>query len=182
MNVIFLAGVHGVGKGYLGAPVATTLGMVHCTASQLIRDEKGRATWSADKLVADVDDNQLALINAVNRRRESTHTMLLDGHFVLRSGAGGLIRLDTDVFSSLRLSGVILLCDDAKVIAARLACRDGVSTSSESVAELAAEETAHARAVCCSLDIPLTVVNSPTEIQIMDAVVRLLAEAPDHHF
>lgn len=179
MNVIFLAGVHGVGKGFLGAPVATSLGMTHCTASQLIRDEKGRATWGADKLVADVDDNQLALINAVNRCRESTHTMLLDGHFVLRSGAGELIRLDTDVFSNLRLSAVILLCDDAKVIAARLVCRDGVSTSSESVAELAAEEEVHARAVCCSLDIPLIVVNSPTEMQLMDAVVRLLADAPE---
>lgn len=177
MKVIFLAGVHGVGKGYLGAPVATTLGIVHCTASQLIRDEKGRATWSADKLVADVDGNQLALINAVNRRRKSTHTMLLDGHFVLRSGVGGLIRLDTDVFSSLRLAGVILLCDDAKVIAARLVCRDGVSTSSESVGELAAEEAAHARAVCCSLDIPLTVINSPTEMQLKAAVVRLLGDA-----
>jgi len=184
MNVIFLAGVHGVGKGYLGAPVAATLGMLHCTASQLIRDEKGRKTWSADKLVADVDDNQLALINAVNRRRESTASMLLDGHFVLRSGAGGLIRLDTDVFSRLRLSGVILLCDDSKIIAARLARRDGVSTSSESVAELASEEESHARAICCSLHIPLTVVNSATEIELKAAVVRLLAGTPkeDWHF
>ena len=179
MNVVFLAGVHGVGKGYLGIPVASSLGIVHCTASQLIRDEKGRATWWEDKLVAEVDDNQLALISAVNRRRESTRTMLLDGHFVLRGGAGGLIRLATDVFSSLRLSGVILLCDDAEVIAARLASRDGVSTSSESIAELAAEEAAHARAVCCTLDIPLIVVDSPTEMQLMDAVVRLLADATE---
>lgn len=177
MNVIFLAGVHGAGKGYLGVPVAASLGIVHCTASQLIRDERGRATWGKDKLVADVDDNQLALINAVNRRRESTRTMLLDGHFVLRGGAGGLIRLATDVFSSLRLSGVILLCEDAKVIGARLASRDGVSTSSESIAELAAEEAAHARAVCCSLDIPLIVIDSPSEMQLTNAVVQLLADA-----
>lgn len=176
MNVIFLAGVHGVGKGYLGAPVATSLGMAHCTASQLIRDEKGQATWSADKLVADVDDNQLALINAVNRHRASTRTMLLDGHFVLRSGAGGLIRLDTDVFSSLRLSGVILLCDDAKIIAARLANRDGVSMRSDSVAELASEEATHARAICRSLDIPLTIIESPTKALLMDAVTCLLSK------
>lgn len=179
MNLIFLAGVHGVGKGFLGAPVATTLGIVHCTASQLIRDEKGRATWGLDKLVADVDDNQLALIKAVNRYRESSRTMLLDGHFVLRSGAGGLIRLDTDVFSGLRLSGVILLCDDSEIISARLACRDGVSMSPAYIAELAAEEADHARSVCCALDIPLTVINSPTERQLRAAIVRLLADAPD---
>ncbi|WP_071849938.1 ATP-binding protein [Duganella sp. HH105] len=179
MNVIFLAGVHGVGKGYLGAPVAASLNIVHCTASQLIRDEKGRATWGGDKLVADVDDNQVALINAVNRQRASTRTILLDGHFVLRGMGGGLIRLAIDVFSSLRLSGVILLCDDAETIAARLASRDGVSTSSESIAELAAEEAAHARAICCALEIPLIVVDSPTEMHLMDAVMKLLAVPPE---
>ena len=49
-------------------------------------------------------------------------------------------------------------------------------SSLESVAELAAEEAAHARAVCCSLDIPRTVVNFPTEMPLMDAVVRPLAD------
>ena len=140
-------------------------------------DEKGRATWGEDKLVADVDDNLLALINAINRRRELERTILLDGHFVLRSATGSLIRLATDVFSSLRLSGVILLCDNAEIIAARLARRDGISTGLESIAELAAEEAAHAHDVCRSLDIPLTVIESPTEALLMDAVTRLLAEA-----
>lgn len=35
MSVIFLAGVHGVGKGFLGAPVAKDFGVSHFTASQL---------------------------------------------------------------------------------------------------------------------------------------------------
>ena len=44
MSVIFLAGVHGVGKGFLGTPVATSMGITHLTASQLIREEKSKAT------------------------------------------------------------------------------------------------------------------------------------------
>lgn len=179
MNVIFLAGVHGVGKGYLGAPVAAALGIVHCTASQLIRDEKGRTTWGGAKLVTEVEDNQLALIQAVNLRRDSGSTVLLDGHFVLRSATGGIVRLATNVFYRLRLSGVILLCDDAEVIADRLVGRDGISTSPKSIAELAAEETAHAHVVCCALRIPLTVIESPSEALLMDAVTRLLAETRD---
>jgi adenylate kinase len=58
MSVIFLAGVHGVGKGFLGAPVANALGISHFTASQLIREEKGQATWGKDKKTFDLDDNQ----------------------------------------------------------------------------------------------------------------------------
>ena len=58
MSVIFLSGVHGVGKGFLGAPAARALGMDHLTASQLIREEKGRVTWETDKRVSEVDDNR----------------------------------------------------------------------------------------------------------------------------
>jgi adenylate kinase len=81
MSVIFLAGVHGVGKGFLGTPVASALGISHLTASQLIREEKGQATWGHDKKTSDLDDNQLALIRAVAQRRLTHPSILLDGHF-----------------------------------------------------------------------------------------------------
>ena len=69
MSVIFLAGVHGVGKGFLGAPVASSMGIAHLTASRLICEENGQATWGLDKKTSDLDDNQLALIRAVSQRR-----------------------------------------------------------------------------------------------------------------
>ena len=43
--VIFLAGVHGVGKTFLGKPVAESLGFKHATASDLIREELGGQSW-----------------------------------------------------------------------------------------------------------------------------------------
>ncbi|MEM4988338.1 ATP-binding protein [Collimonas sp. H4R21] len=181
MSVIFLAGVHGVGKGYLGAPVAATLEMVHHTASRLIREEKGHATWGDRKLVADIEDNQLALIHAVDRRRKSESHILLDGHFVLRSTAGDFVKLAADVFSSLRLSGVILLCDSPELIANRLFDRDGYKTAPDEIAELAAEEAKHAHDVCSALGIPLIVIESPDEALLRDAIKRLLnAAAPIH--
>ena len=176
MSVIFLAGIHGVGKGYLGSPVAKLLEMNHCTASQLIREEKGRATWGKDKLVTEVDDNQLALIRAVTRRHEAEQMMLLDGHFVLRSATGDLVRLPVEVFSSLHLSGVILLTENAPIIASRLAGRDSVSPSAASIAELANAEVAHAQHVCRALHIPLIVIQSPNETTLTDAVTQLLAK------
>ena len=84
MSIIFLAGVHGVGKGFLGAPVASSMGIAHLTASQLIRAEKGQVTWGTDKKTSDLDNNQLALIRAVAQRRLTHPAILLDGHFVLR--------------------------------------------------------------------------------------------------
>jgi len=108
MSVIFLAGVHGVGKGFLGTPVANSMGITHLTASQLIREEKGQATWGNDKKTSDLDDNQLALIRAVAHRRLTHPGILLDGHFVLRNAQGVLTPLATTVFKELHLTGVIL--------------------------------------------------------------------------
>ena len=174
MSVIFLAGVHGVGKGFLGAPVASSMGVAHLTASQLIREEKGQATWGLDKKTSDLDDNQLALIRAVAQRRLTHPSILLDGHFVLRDAQGVLTPLATSVFKELHLTGVILLTEAESVIASRLALRDKGTPDVQAISELAATELKHAKAVCTELKLPFTQVHAPTLASLTDAVTTLL--------
>ena len=174
MSVIFLAGVHGVGKGYVGAPAAQTLGFSHFTASQIIREEKGQATWGTDKNTSDLDDNQLALICAVSQRRVTHKNILLDRHFVLRNAQGVLTQLETNVFRELQLTGVILLTEESNVIASRLATRDKGETDVDAISELAKAELAHARRVCQELGLPLEVIPSPTERNVRHAIKLLL--------
>jgi len=174
MSVIFLAGVHGVGKGFLGAPVASSLGVAHLTASQLICEEKGQATWGLDKKTSDLDDNQLALIRAVAQRRLTHPSILLDGHFVLRDAQGVLTPLATSVFEELHLTGVILLTEDESIIASRLALRDKGTPDFQAISELAAAELKHAKAVCTELKLPFTQVHAPTLASLTDAVTTLL--------
>lgn len=174
MSVIFLTGVHGVGKGFLGTPVAMSLGMDHCTASQLIREEKGHATWGVHKRVAEIDDNQLALVRAVSRHREAGQDILLDGHFVLRDTFGQFVKLGKDIFANLQLSGVILLTESAQVIAERLAGRDGVEKNPVLVAELAAEVHAHVNTVCDELNIPIIVLHSANTIILTKTIAEML--------
>lgn len=177
MKVIFLAGVHGVGKGYLGSPVARKLGIHHLTASQLIRDERGHATWSNDKRVGEVDVNQRALIAAVGRFRINGEPLLLDGHFVLRDLDGALNKLPIEVFEQLQLAGVILLSDDAELIAKRLLSRDQHQGKSDAVAGLAVEESCHARAVCSALALPLAHLYKANEQELLGAVEAMLRGA-----
>jgi adenylate kinase len=174
MSVIFLAGVHGVGKGFLGAPVASSMGVAHLTASQLIREEKGQATWGLDKKTSDLDDNQLALIRAVAQRRLTHPSILLDGHFVLRDAQGVLTPLATSVFKELHLTGVILLTEDESIIASRLALRDKGTPDFQAISELAAAELKHAQAVCTELKLPFTQIHAPTLASLTDAVTTLL--------
>lgn len=174
MSVIFLAGVHGVGKGFVGAPVAQSLGVSHFTASQLIREEKGQATWGADKRTSAIDDNQLALIRAVNRVRLTHCNLLLDGHFVLRNAEGTLTLLETEVFRALNLTGVILLTEESQVIASRLAMRDKGEQNVVAISQLLEAESAHAQAVCLELGLPLAVIHAPTEVRVADAIKKLI--------
>ena len=174
MSVIFLAGVHGVGKGFLGEPVANALGISHFTASQLIREEKGQATWGTDKKTSDLDDNQLALVRAVAQRRLTQPNILLDGHFVLRNAQGILTPLATSVFKQLHLTGVILLTEAESVIAARLAQRDKGNPDVQAISELAEAELNHARSVCAELKLPLVTIDSPTLANLTDAARTLL--------
>ena len=174
MSVIFLAGVHGVGKGFLGEPVASSMGLAHLTASQLIREEKGQATWGIDKKASDLDDNQLALIRAIGQRRLTHPSILLDGHFVLRDTQGVLTPLATSVFKELHLTGVILLTEAERVIAGRLALRDKGTPDVQVISELATAELIHAQAVCTELELPFTQIHAPTLASLTDAVKKLL--------
>jgi adenylate kinase len=174
MKVIFLTGVHGVGKSFLGAQVAKSLNLDHCTASQLIRDEKGHATWGDDKRVTEVDDNQLALIRAVERRRELGKDLLLDGHFVLRDASGQLVKLSKDVFGRLMLTAVVLLTESTQTIADRRFGRDAIKVGTESIIEHAAEVYRHTNEVCTDLRVPLTVLHSANVAKLTEAVDSIL--------
>lgn len=174
MNVIFLAGVHGVGKGFLGTSVANSMGITHLTASQLIREEKGQSNWGNDKKTSDLDDNQVALIHAVAQRRLIHPSILLDGHFVLRNAQGVLTPLATSVFKELRLTGVILLTEAGSVIASRLTLRDKGTTDIQTISELAEAEFNHAQSVCTELKLPLVKIHSPTLASLIDAAKYLL--------
>ncbi len=174
MSVIFLAGVHGVGKGFLGTPVANTLGISHFTASQLIREEKGQATWGTDKKTSDLDENQRALIRAVGQRRLIHPSILLDGHFVLRNAQSVLTPLPTKVFKELHLTGVVLLAEGSHIIASRLAIRDKGTSDIQAISELAEAESTHAQIVCNELGLSLVVIQAPKLAVLTDAVKRLL--------
>jgi adenylate kinase len=170
MKVIFITGVHGVGKSFLGAQVSKSLNIDHCTASTLIREEKGHATWGTDKRVSEVEDNQLALIRAVKRRRDLGVNLLLDGHFVLRDASGELLKLSKGVFAELTLAGVVLLTENPLIIAERLIGRDGVTVGTKSIAEHAAAVYRHVEEVCGELKIPLAVLQSADAAMLTKAV------------
>lgn len=171
---IFVGGIHGVGKTYLGAPAAKSLGLRHTTASQLIREERGLQSWGEDKRVDGIDQNQIALIAATTRLLGSGQRLLLDGHFVLREAQGSFTRIDVQVFRELRLSALLLLDADIDVVMDRLKNRGDHSWSRSELLQLAEYEQGHARQVADELSLPLKCLVSPTHDEFVAALMSVI--------
>lgn len=174
---IFVAGVHGAGKTFATKPACQKLGLVHATASQLIKGERGHATWDAAKVVSDVDQNQAALISAARRIRESGATLVIDGHFVLRQAPGNHERLPIDVFRALDCSSVLLIRSPVPVLLERLQARQDISWSEAELTEFSKAEDAHGAEVTKALDIPLKTLDSPSPQEVETWLKLLLKGA-----
>ncbi|WP_457280912.1 ATP-binding protein [Polaromonas sp. P5_D5] len=172
---IFIAGIHGVGKTYLASLFAPGSALLHTSASKLIKEERTMANWGVDKLVSDVEGNQLALISAVRRHNADGQKLLLDGHFVLLDGAGQMVPLEIPVFEALNLSGVVLIEADAQVVVDRVKARDTKVQSLDHVMKFMALEKAQAGKICASLQIPLSVLVAPSIDEFSTVVSRFSA-------
>jgi adenylate kinase len=167
---IFVAGIHGVGKSYLAGRLPASLGLLHTSASKLIREECALPTWGQDKRVANIDDNQIALAAAVARHNAQGSRLLLDGHFVLLDQSSQYVRLAPEIFRSLNLNAVILVEAPIEVVARRVLDRDGVSRSPAFLDEFAACERAQACAICAELSLPLQILVSPSDEEFASAI------------
>jgi len=168
---IFVAGIHGVGKTFLAKPVAQLLGMDYVAASQLIREERGRQTWSNAKFVDEIERNQAALIAAVSRRRDAGAKLLLDGHFVLRTDVGIHEQIPEPVFRGLQLEGILLLQCSPRVVVDRLSRRGDASWGIDEIVQFDRAERAHAESIAESLGIGISVLFEPS-LEEFSAVIQ----------
>ncbi|KRB95791.1 hypothetical protein ASE11_18515 [Hydrogenophaga sp. Root209] len=167
---IFVAGIHGVGKTYLANRLPAGIGLIHTSASKLIREERALHDWNIDKRVSDVDENQVALAAAVARHNANKTALLLDGHFVLLSQSDEFLPLGLNVFKSLNLSAVVLLEADPQEIANRVSSRDSLQREGGWLETFLAKERTHAELVCRELHLPLRILVSPNDEEFSSAV------------
>lgn len=142
MNVLFVGGVHGVGKSTYCEAAAARHQCLHVRASDVIRQLKASAAPVRTKLVTNVDANQDLLLLEFEQVKRKTNAglILLNGHFVLRNANGAIQRLQTPVFTALGLTGLLCFEDDPLAIATRMSERDQIPVDVDDIASLQAEE------------------------------------------
>ncbi|MNG63976.1 adenylate kinase [compost metagenome] len=169
--LVFIAGVHGVGKGYLCTHATNELNFLHKSASELIR-EFGDVQLDKNKLTENINKNQLILLTALAQLKKGGSNILLDGHFTLLAKDGSITPLDTEVFNEMLLDGIILVTEPENIIKKRIHSRDGIDINYD-LNNLLKSETEHARKVSSYLGIELIELNSPSEEEFIDALKKL---------
>lgn len=154
--MIFISGVHGVGKTYFCDMVRNELGINAYPASRLIAEKK-KSGFDSSKLVADIDENQQYLLVAVEELRQDEHNFILDGHFCLLDTSGTVTRIGVDTFTSLRPEAIILLTEKPEVISQRRRERDGKEVTPESINAFQSEEQKYAEEVAAQIGAQLFV-------------------------
>ncbi len=106
--MIFISGVHGVGKSYFCGMVKESTGIESYSASTLITQKK-HSCFVKDKLIPDINNNQQYLLQTVNELRDSGEIFILDGRFCLLNASGKVTRIPYDTFTALKPEAIILL-------------------------------------------------------------------------
>lgn len=153
MGVIFVAGVHGVGKTTCCQEIANQTGVLHHSASALIKAARSEAISATSKVVADVSSNQELLVTAVLQLLKTHPRILLDGHFTLLNANGKIASIPESIFARLRLDGIVLYRDDPIEIQERLTTRDGASPHEVALHQSAEEAQANRVAELMNLDL-----------------------------
>jgi len=132
--MIFLGGVHGVGKTSMCADISEKYDLEVISASAVIRAEREHPGSDSRMAVLNVGGNQELLIRGVQRLAADTPgRYLLDGHFALRTLAGNIEEIDVAVFQAIGVTGLICLIGQV---------HDVIAISQLQAAELRSAESA----------------------------------------
>lgn len=174
MGIVFVGGVHGVGKSTACTEVATVLDLPVHSASAMIRAERAAPSPDQGKSVADVVTNQQWLIRGLRKRLlENAGLHILDGHFALRSSIGRVECIGLNFFDQLDIEHVVCFQDNPAAIVSRLSKRDGYRGTVGDVAELQDMEIRHAALVARHLSLSLHVLVAFDDVSLK----RLLSPA-----
>ena len=153
-NIIFIGGIHGVGKTTLCKKVTDELHIKHHSASQLIKMLKNEDSDNRDKAVKNINSNQDLLVSAIDQYLDKSAPAILDGHFCLLNTKHEIKRIPKETFSAISPIAIITLHDDVTNIANKITHRDGINYNVDLLSSFQDEEICYSADVANYLEIP----------------------------
>lgn len=163
-KIIFIGGIHGVGKGTLCKKLSTENKIPHFSSSDLLKWNEISA--KENKVVKDFNHTQNRLLNGIENQIEKNKLTLLDGHFCLINQNGTPEKIDEEVFRLIQPIAICIKIQDVDTIHERLEIRDGNKYKIETLNAMQELELSQALKVSQLLSIPLFQVNQNSSIEL----------------
>ncbi len=164
-RIIFVGGVHGVGKTHFCQKLTEKFDVEHVTARRHI-------ALSKSKDVEDVKVNQSILVTELSCYPTKKSTLLLDGHFSLLTKTSEMEDVPLSTFQAISPLAIVLLKDDPSEISIRISQRDGEVPKVGLIAALQEREISRANLVSSALNIQLVIVEPQNSFE--DSVKALI--------
>ena len=148
-KLIFIGGVHGVGKSTFCRNICLGTGYTHLTASGLINAQ------GPSKEVANIGGNQELLLKALEEQKKNNDLIVLDGHYTLKTKAGAIEEVKADVFKHIKPNLLVVIYDDVQNIVQKLQCRDNADITIEEVEKHQKAEIKCAENIAGTLGVPI---------------------------
>ena len=170
-NIIFIGGIHGVGKGYLCSELKKMFNIKHLSSSEVLQWDKGK-----EKRVEDVDLTQNRLLENLKKIVSPDEKYLLDGHFCLLNTDNTIQDIPSDTFREINPIFIILITDDLLQIKERLDKRDNRLYDIDLLDKFQKREIAYANIIADELGIECITISSGHHESIIPIMDRLMNE------
>lgn len=173
-TLIFIGGIHGVGKTYFCNNIVNKFNLKAYSASELISRIKGEQ-FNKLKRVENINKNQDILIEAIDHLVDKNNFFFLDGHFCLLNKEGRITRVPVRTFENLSPKAIIVLIESVEKIIDRLYKRDNIQYDKEVIELFQGEELVYSLDISGKLQIPyLAFSNSQNSSKVYEFIEKIL--------
>lgn len=151
-NIIFIGGIHGVGKSTYCQNVIDRYAIVHISCSSVLKWQPENIECS--KSVKDISKNQNQLVLNLKSIIQPHIKYILDGHFCLLKNGSSIEKISLSIFQDINPVAIAILSEDIKTICKRLEKRDDNKYSADLLDEMHKIEMEHGSWVANKLNIP----------------------------
>jgi adenylate kinase len=169
--VIFVGGIHGVGKGKICTELSSLLSIPHFSSSKLLNWDELNVDKS-NKFVNNFEFTQSRLLNSLKKIKLINKDFFLDGHFCMFDELGNPSKIDIKTFEAIAPSIIVLVSESAKVVQERIYKRDKKLYDIEKLKKLADLELKYAKLIAKKLGVHFVNIKN----QKVDNLIKLIKE------
>lgn len=151
-SLIFIGGIHGVGKGTICNKICEQTDFVHITASEILRwDEISKPD---NKKVENIQNTQDRLIAGLDKALKENENYLLDGHFCLFNSEGQVEKVPMETFEKIAPKLITIVTTKIDLIKKRLEKRDNKGYDFDLLETMQTSEKEYAQQISSKLNVP----------------------------